>query len=391
MRFWGAHWRQIGATGGIILILAALLLWRLGSLTHGLSQPEVAAASFSSSWHHLAANPLFLPLHVVQWLILTVVSHHGATVTRLASTCYGILALLAFAYILRRWYGIKTAFYGTLLFACSAWFLHVSRFAGNDVMYVWGVPTLLALQILWERRSNQLQVQIMSVVGLAMLLYVPGMLWLVALSIGLQFDMVREGWQQIQTSRRRLLLVASLGLFMLPLVWSGIHTPSVLLAWVGLPQHFDQPIHIVQRLGLSGTYLFYRGPFQPTLWLDRQPVLGIFELVCFLLGLVFYARHFGAPRTRQLFALLVVGIVLFALQGPVTYSVVVPLVYLVVTGGVGYLLHEWLHVFPRNPLARGIGFGLMALVIALACFYNLRSYFVAWPHSKAAQSAFVKQ
>jgi len=174
-------------------------------------------------------------------------------------------------------------------------------------------------------------------------------------------------------------------------VWASIRTPSLLQTWVGLPHTFDEPINVVKRLGLSVTYLFYRGPAQPALWLDRLPVLGIFGIVSFLLGVVFYVRHIAAPRTRQLLAMFAICAVLFALQGPVTYSVLVGLVYLVVTGGIGYFLHEWLHVFPRNPLARGLGYALLGIVIALACLYSLRSYFIAWPHNTATQSAFVKQ
>jgi len=327
----------------------------------------------------------------VQWLIVTVAGRQGATVSRLASVGFGILTLAAFAYILRRWYGVKTAIYGTLLFACSAWFLHISRFAGNDILYLWAIPALLALQILWERQSNKLLTRLAVAIGFAMLLYIPGIVWLILLSIGLQPQLIAKGWNEIEKPRSRLIVLGLLIALLVPLAWASIRTPSLLQTWIGLPHTFDQPINVVKPLGLSLTYLFYRGPGEPTIWLDRLPVLGVFGIVSFLLGVVFYIRHIAAPRTRQLLGLFVVGAVLFALQGPVTYSIVIGLVYLIVTGGIGYLLHEWLHVFPRNPLARGLGFGLLGIVIALACAYHLRSYFIAWPHNTATRSAFVKR
>ena len=52
------------------------------------------------------------------------------------------------------------------------------------------------------------------------------------------------------------------------------------------------------------------------------------------------------------------GVVLVGLGGPVGLSILVPLLYVAVATGLAYLLHEWLKVFPNNPLARGFGIGL---------------------------------
>src|SRR5882757_7987211 len=135
---WKAHWRTILLGSILTLFLGLLLLFRLGSVTNGaLSDTELQQQLFSSSWHHIAHNPLYLQLTGLQRLLLTIFSHHGATVTRLASIVFGFLTVATFAYILRRWYGIRTALYGSALFACSAVFLHVSRYAGTDILYLW--------------------------------------------------------------------------------------------------------------------------------------------------------------------------------------------------------------------------------------------------------------
>ena len=135
-------------------------------------------------------------------------------------------------------------------------------------------------------------------------------------------------------------------------------------------------------------YVFWRGPLNSQLWLDRLPLLDVFAAAMLLLGIVFYAKHWLAPRTRLLFGFFLVASVFVALGAAVQMSTLVPILYLVLTGGIGYLLHEWLRVFPLNPLARSIGFGLIGLAIAVSCFYNFRSYFIAWPHNSATTATF---
>jgi hypothetical protein len=108
-----------------------------------------------------------------------------------------------------------------------------------------------------------------------------------------------------------------------------------------------------------------------------------------LIGAYFYARHLKAPRSRLLASYLVIGWILVALGGPVSLSFMVPLMYVLAAMGIAYLMHEWLAVFPKNPLARVTGITLISLLICFAAFYNLRSYFVSWPHNNTTMTTFV--
>lgn len=387
-RLWGAHWQTTVLIFAAVVLVGSLELARLSSIVQGLSQSEIAQQQFSSSWHHLASNPLYLPLTSLEWLSQTLTHHHGALVSRLPSVFFGLLTLAALTYVLRRWYGRRTSLYGIVLFACSAWFLHISRSGTTDILYLGLLPFLLALQLLWERHTELLAIQILVPILLALILYIPGAIWFVILGVILQPHLLTDAWEDLSKWQSRLLVCGIFVVCLIPLGLAFVQHPDLLRTWIGLPRTFDTPLHIVKRLGLSVSYLFYRGPRDPALWLDRTPVLGIFSVVMLLLGIFFYIRHLAAPRTRQLIGLFIVGSLLFALQGPVTYSVIIPLAYFGVVAGIGYLLHEWLHTFPRNPLARSIGYGLLAIAIILACAYNLRSYYVAWPHSQATLSAF---
>src|SRR6201999_2850511 len=121
-----------------------------------------------------------------QWVFLTIFSHHGLTITRLPSVVFGLLAFAAFAYVLRRWYGMRTAGFGLLLFATSSWYLHVSRHASPDVLYLWAMPMLLATHIAWERHMRKPFISFVAIAILGALLYIPGMFWLILVSLGLQ-------------------------------------------------------------------------------------------------------------------------------------------------------------------------------------------------------------
>jgi hypothetical protein len=379
----------------MLLLIAAgaaavgfLMLYQLGSITGGLSPAETKQAAFSSSWRHIADNPLNLPLTAVQWLILTVVPHHGNTVTRAASPIFGLLALVSFAYILRRWYGVRSAVYGTVIFGFSAWFLHVSRYASFDVLYLWALPTLLAIIIAWDRYHERRNVTFAAIAALSLLLYIPGMVWLVLAALLLQPHHMQDGWRAAKNVAGRSALLLLPVILLIPLIWAFSRTPSLAQTWLGLPQSFGTPESIVRGIAHSVSFFVYKGPATPELWLPRTAILTFFGMVMVLLGTLFYAKHIRAPRTRLLLAFFIVGALLFAIGGPVTISILVPLVYLVVAAGFGYLLHEWLQVFPRNPLARSVGFGLLGLAVILSCAYNLKAYYVAWPHSTATKAAF---
>lgn len=382
------HWRMILAVIAGFAGVCALLLFRLGSITGGISPHELKLAEFSSSWRHIVENPLSLPLTFLQWCILSVIPHHGHTVIRAASPILGILTLVAFAYVLRRWYGVRTAVYGTVIFGFSSWFLHVSRFASLDVLYLWALPTLLAIMITWDRYHERRRAVYLAFLVLSVLLYIPGLVWIVLASLLLQPHLLLHGWRTARNVGGRIVLLLVPVAVVAPLIMAFVRTPSLIQTWLGLPSHFSTPATVAHGVVHSVSFFVYRGPDDPTLWLLRVPILSFFCVVMLLLGILFYIKHFRAPRTRLLLAYFIIGALLFALGGPVTISILVPIVYLVIAAGFGYFLHEWLHVFPRNPLARAVGFGLLGIAVMLTCAYDMRAYYIAWPHNRATQAAF---
>lgn len=366
--------------------LLGLLWYKLGNLTGGLSAGELKTASDPVGWHGIFHAPLDLPLKVVRSVVFFVWSDHGQTLTRLPNTLFGALAVGAFTWLIWLWHGRRTAIFSALLFACSAWVLHVSRLASFDVLYLCVVPLLLLAQALLYRNSKNPLIWYGSLVVWGMLLYIPGVVWLVALHLFLQRKALLKVWQE--SSAFRHLTSIALTVIWLPLLVYDFTRSGEFTQWLGLPADWSSPLTLIKQFFGVFVHLFIRGPQYPDIWLGRAPLMDAFTLVAATLGIYFYAQHWQAWRSRTLASMFALGTILVAIGGPVGLSLLVPLMYIAAAAGLTVLLHQWLKIFPNNPLARGLGVGLIAILVVLSCVYNLRAYFVAWPHNTVTKQTF---
>lgn len=383
--------RGRGLTIGWLLLAAAglgwLLIYKLGSLTGGMSAGEVAAATTPVGWHGIYHDPFYLPLKIVRSVVFVLFKEHGQTLTRLPDAFFGGLAIISFAWLIRLWHGTRTAVLMSVLFATGAWTLHVSRLASFDVLYLWAMPALLLTYVLMHKYHDRPLVWYGSLMVWGLLLYVPGLVWPVLIVIALQRSSLTKAWRHFGHWWQRLLYLLA-GLVWLPLLVVDLLRPGNLLPWLGWLPHLGTPLHMIKQFMAVPVHLFIRGPEYPQLWLGRAPILDVFALAACVIGIYFYASHWRAGRTRLLALLALAGFVLVGLGGPVGLSLLVPLLYVVAATGIAYLLHEWLHTFPNNPLARGLGLGLIILAVSLSTAYNLRAYFVAWPHNAVTRTTF---
>ena len=269
---------------------------------------------------------------------------------------------------------------GFAIFVSAVWFLHVGRFAGVEVEYLVAVLALLAVHIGLYDHDRPLMLYVWLLTNLV-LLFIPGFVWFVLLSIVWQAPQLIRQWQDMTQSWKRLTWVA---LAMLGLTWpllSIVRHPRDWTLWLGLPSHLISWQTYAHSLGNTFLAISYHGPHNPELWLGHLPLLDVFISAMLIAGIAFYARHWRAARTRLLLCYIALGMALISLGGAVRLSAIVPVLYIVAIGGIAYLLHFWMKVFPRNPLARYAGISLVAAVIGLSCFYNAWQYFVAWPHN----------
>jgi hypothetical protein len=376
-----------------VVLLAALgvasflLLYKLGSLVGGMSAGEIMAAHTPVGLHGIYHDPLYLPLKAVRSVVFFLSPDHGQTLTRLPNTLFGLLAIFSFAWLVKLWHGTRTALFAGCLFAAGAWTLHASRLASFDVLYLWALPTLLVAHVKLQRQSAKAWIFYGTILLWGLLLYIPGMVWLVLVDIFIQRQSIVRGWRHFSRWWQRLLYLLA-GIMWLPLLIDRLRHTATLQTWLGLPAHLDAPLTLLNHFGAVFYHLFGRGPEYPALWLGRAPILDIFTLVTCLVGIYFYVRHPKASRSRLLGIFFIAGAVLVALGGPVGLSLLVPLLYLLSATGIAYLIRQWLQTFPLNPLARGLGVSLLVVAVALACTYNLRAYFIAWPHNDMTVSVF---
>jgi hypothetical protein len=375
------HWRALLMSLSVVLIVVLLLGWKLGSLTAGASRSELEVLASYASFHQILHNPLDLPYKLLGWALWHVPLHSIAWL-RVPSAIFGVATLVMFSFIVRRWYGFRTALFGTALFVTCSWFLHASRLASFEIEYVWAITSLIGLHLLLHVYTENFIARLIWYIGMALLLFVPGFVWLVALNAIVQREDLAEVWETAASVDRVIFsCIAAIGAALLALTFV-IH-PHLVLSWIGAPASFADWQIMLRRFGDAFGYFIVRGPDNAALWLGRLPVLDAFASVMLAAGILFYGKHLSAPRTQLLGGTFIVGAVLFALNPTVRFSVLVPLVYLVATAGIAFILHQWLKVFPRNPLARGVGVAVVAVVTIAACGYNLRSYYVAWPQNPA--------
>lgn len=366
------------------LILAGVLVWRLGSLLPGYSRHEVATYQASENLRTIWAHPFNAPYHILV-RVLDFAFPHNYIAVHLASVFVGWLTLLLFCILVYRWYGTRTAIISTLIFGTSSWFLHTSRLGSPTVCFL-AVVALVGCGV-WLREHKAGLAVILGLFLATALLYTPGMAWFIAIGLLWQWKYVDKAFKQHLGFVTLGAVVFIAGL--LPLGWKMYQTPSLIKTWLCLPANWNQPLHFIHNLIDIPLAIFVRGQTNPETWLGRMPLLSVFSIIAFILGSYVFYRQFKLARAKLFVGLAILGSVVIALSdGKIPLTALVPFVYVIVGVGASYLMGLWLDVFPRNPIARALGMSLFALVIGLACIYNMRSYFVAWPQASVTRAVF---
>lgn len=380
-----------------ILVVAAafsllfLLLWfRLGSLTFGnAAAVEVASRNAAISWQAILDNPLNAPYTAVQRLVM-LTGHNGVTSMRLVTTLWAILSIVLFYLVARQWHSMRVASLATWLFITSSWFLHTARLATPEILWL---VSILALVVLFSPRRDTFASWLsfpILVATLGAVLYVPAMVWLVLLSVILRRDNIADAWDASRGFLIRSLTILGGLLMLAPLVRALMLTPELIKPWLGFAG-FEPPLIMVKQFLAVPKQLLVSGPLDPVHWLGRLPLLSVFETVMFLLGAYFYLIHLKAARARFIIVLSLLAWLIIGIGGFASLTLIVPVIYLIVTTGIAYMLHEWLKVFPNNPIARSIGIAVIAVAILLTSIYQTRSYFVAWRYSPDTVQAFTEK
>lgn len=377
------YWKSLVLYGGLFAVLAAALFWKLGSLVPGYAEAEQQTFNHSLAIGDLLDNPLNAPFLMLT-RALAFVLPNNLLATRLAATVFGLVLLGLFCWLVRQWHGRRTAIIGTLLFGLSAWFLHTARLGTPEILLT-GVFVLTACGFWLAEHKSWLALLVCFALA-ALFLYVPGMLWFIAVGIVWQ-------WKTIDHIFKNHLGIVSVGavlllLLLAPLGWSLYKHTDLIMPWLGLPEQWPNVMEVLRNILAVPYHLTAANATQPLTWLGRAPILDVFSIAALIIGGYVYVRRASLVRTRLFASLLIVGAILTALAGPATLSTIMPFIYVLIAAGTGYLLDIWMSVFPRNPIARGTGLTLMGLIIGLVCAYHLTHYFIGWPEAKATHDTY---
>ena len=386
-------WQPASLTIIGIALISVLLVFKLGTLTSGLSpkeftiQQQVQKRSIQAETI-LTKDTFFLPYKSVLYAFEKIGLSHP-TLLRGISAFVGLVAVVSFFLVIRNWHTSRVALLTTFMFASSTWFLHHVRFIGPDALYLL-VSTLILCAIWLHRDTVPKFAAVCSVFLVVTLFYVPGMIWLIAPGLLWQHKLL---WRQLQEREAWVLgLVIFVGIgLLIPLILSLMNDPRLFKTLLGLPQDLPTIKEFSINLSRVPWQLIARAPVNPEFNLGRLPIIDVFTASMVLLGAYSYFYRRQLDRVKLIVGLLFFGVILIALGGPVPSLILLPVIYFLVAGGITLMLQRWFTVFPRNPLARNIGVSLVIVTVAISCLYNLQRYFIAWPNSPVTRATFSKQ
>lgn len=384
--FFFRAWRPAVLVLALGLVSYVLFFHNLTHLLPGYDAGELSTYQDASNWHNIAHNPLNAPYKLIV-LLAAVFGHHSILVTRIVAASFGVVAACLFYAIVRSWYGFRIAFLATLLFATSASFLHISRLGSSQIIQM--AVLLLLCMAIWYRRflHHRRLLGYGFAITLALLWYIPGMIWLELLGLIILHKPVFRVLRVVAPLHKISWIILFL-LLITPLAIASVRTPSLIYGFAGLPEHFVSISHLGSNLVNTILSIGIRGTGGAELGVGHVPLLDVIELALGLMGAYFYIRHERSIRTLFLFGAGIITVALISLGGPVSFSCLVPLLYLFVAGGLNNLISQWLTVFPRNPIAKLTGLTLVCLMLSFSVLYQTRAYFVAWPHNNATRQLF---
>lgn len=370
----------------LAIIAYVLFFQRLGSLLPGYSAQEIATFHAASDWHKLLTDPINAPYTLPLWL-LTAVFHQGILMTRVISVAFGMLVVIAFFGITRLRYNHWLSLLVTIVFASSSGLLLTARYGTPQILHMSVVILIGALLWYHSTHMHKILAGYGIVALLAILLYVPGMIWFELLGIIVLHRSIKRVFIHIPTKHLVFWLAPFIAL-LTPLIYATTLRPTFILDVLGLPHSMDQLAGIGLNLWHVLLSIGLRSSGDATQWLAYLPLLSFTGVILLLIGIyhsIYLRRNF---RTVFVGLSALVAFLLCALQGGNSLSYLIPLLYLFIGEGIEGLIGSWLHIFPRNPIARVTGVVLVCAVLSLSILYQTKLYFVAWPHNTETRQSF---
>jgi len=380
------NWVQIFVTIISIVILIIVCSYNLSGITNNqLSKPEVATIEGSSSGRRIWSNPLFLPIKLPQYALIKT-NLASVSSMRAISAFYGVIFVIIFFLLAKIWFSPKIAWVTSAMLLSSGLFLNYTRLATTDILVPLGLLGLM-WSGWWIFQSKNTNIKIVSsMIILASCIYIPGLIWfvgLIVLALGKRITKILKKTNVTSIVIASLLLVVLLT----PLLRSLFLNPKLIIEWLALPSTLS--IHdFIKNLIMVSASLVVRSTFDPIYNLGRLPYLDILTIALLVLGVYAFLLRYSLVRTRMLIGALCIAWLLIATQNEIRINLLLPLIYLMVAGGIMFILQQWYSVFPKNPIARMLAIIMVLAVVSISIFYNSTRYFVAWSNNPITNKVF---
>jgi len=383
-------WKPAVAYVILLGFVFAVLFYKLGSLVPGVATTEqpfhMHLLAKDLGLRSIIENPFFLPF-LLPLYILEKLNIDSITALRGISALIGVFVVVSFYYLVRQWYTRRLALLGSALLLSSSWFLHTARLATPDVLYM--LPIVLLACGLWLKANRQLGNWpfVALTVVTATLIYVPGLIWILAAGAFWQRKRISQEFRRT-TTLQTIVAVALTLLILSPLIRLAILNPAQLLPLLGLPNAVPELGVFLREVVSIPVNIFFRGPDDPTRWVGNNPLLDVFTTALFVAGCYSYLQYRKLERVKLLTGFFIFSTVLIAAGSIISVSILLPFIYIIAVSGLAYLMQQWFDVFPRNPFAKSLALTIVTLTVGLSCAYNLTHYFVAWANAPETRSSF---
>lgn len=385
-RFRLEMWPSLAWTALFSVGVLSVIFLRLGSLTLNPSPAELSTYDQSNTIAELIDNPVNAPHKIASLISVKFRARPSAIALRIYPAIIGLLTAALFYFVLRHWHTPRIAAMGTGLMVGSSWFLHSVRY-NQPLIGQLLVIAIIALGVwLLTSKYHNANLMLASFIGL-MALYTPGLPWFLLIGVIWQRKKLRElvsfaSWQF------RLAAILSFGLLSAPLIYALYQNKMLFYELFWIPPVVPSISAFLKNLVELVSALFWKSPLSPAQNLGDTPRLDIFTSTMLLMGLYAYYFKLKLDRSRLLLAGLIGSILLTALNGLSNLVMIMPFIYILVIAGVTLMIQQWFTVFPRNPVARRLGFVLITVVLGLSVIYNLDRYFIAWPSAPETKQVF---
>lgn len=378
-------WQPLAGYLVSLTSVLALLTYRLGSLVPGFSTNEQQAIVISKSIESIVNNPLFAPHSFLQYIGLKT-GHFGFWAMRLPSVAMALACAVAFYFVVLKWFNFRVATITTVLFITSSWFITLGRIATPEISTM-SLMIPLAYAIWLPKTKRPLLALIIGAFVVTGMLYIPGFVWFAVAGIIWQRKNILHIWRNSRTPA--LFVIFGCLALLAPLIIALAGSSDLAKEYIGLPVNVSETIREVPKnIALTPVRLIIRGPVDASTNLGQLPLLDFFTTVMAIIGAYAYAVHRKLRRSKLLFAVLVFGTVLASLGGAVSLAVLLPFIFLLVAGGIHFMLEQWFKIFPYNPLARSLATILVFVALATTVFYHINRYYIAWPQAPVTKQTY---